>query len=339
MAASKLNVFHWHLVDWDSWPMQSHAYPLLWSIAWSPQERYSFSDVASIIEFGRARGIRVLLELDTPGHASSLCASYPDMCCDSPGCGWGPNSPLSPVPDAAGKNVSLDAILGLLTELAALSPDEFMHLGGDEAHPQCWNNTPSVRAWMQSMGYNSTNQVYGYFVAAADAHALALGKSPVRWQEVWDHFGTALDKRTVIHTWLSSAAIIEATSAGYRAIYSVDGQYYLDDLGETWEGFYNVDVLAGITNASAIPLVLGGETTMWGETVDASDLLATVFPRAAAAAERQWSYEVVSSSRDPYVLQRLQAFRCLLLERGLGAAPVGNAGARSAPAGPGSCAV
>ena len=57
--------------------------------------------------------------------------------------------------------------------------------------------------------------------------ALALNRSPVRWEEVWKHFTTDLDKRTIIHAWLSSAALINATSLGYRAIYSVDGEYYL----------------------------------------------------------------------------------------------------------------
>jgi hexosaminidase len=76
---------------------------------------------------------------------------------------------------------------------------------------------------------------------------------------------------------------------------------------------------------------------MWGETADGSDVLQTIFPRAAAAAERQWSYDVVTTSDAPYVLDRLQAFRCLLLERGIAAAPVTNAEARAAPAGPGSC--
>ena len=76
---------------------------------------------------------------------------------------------------------------------------------------------------------------------------------------------------------------------------------------------------------------------MWGETADGSDVLQTIWPRAAAAAERQWSYDVVTNSSAPGVADRLQAFRCLLLERGIPAAPVTNKVARSAPSGPGSC--
>lgn len=74
---------------------------------------------------------------------------------------------------------------------------------------------------------------------------------------MWKHFGTDLDRRTVIHAWLSREALINATSLGYRAIWSVDGQYYLDALNEPWTSFYDVDILAGVTNASAIPLILG----------------------------------------------------------------------------------
>ena len=333
MSYAKLNVVHWHIVDWQSWPLQSTALPNLWAAAWSPRERYTFGDVAAIVEYARARGVRVVPEFDTPGHASSMCVSYPALCCG----GHTGGSPLTPVPDAAGRNVTLDAVAAVIGEIASITPDEFFHLGGDEVSQACWNNTPAVRAWMAAHGFNSTDQVYEYLVAAVDAATIALGKSPIRWEEVWKHFGTDLDPRTVVHAWLSSGALIDATSKGYRAIWSVDGEYYLDALSETWEGFYNVDILRGVTNASAIPLILGGETCMWGETADGSDTLQTIFPRAAAAAERQWSYDVTTTSDAPYVLERLQAFRCLLLERGIAAAPVTNAEARAAPAGPGSC--
>jgi len=243
------------------------------------------------------------------------------------------------VPDASGKNVALDAIQAVLTELSALSPDNFFHLGGDEVDQSCWQQTPAVQQWMaaQKPPLTSTDQVYEYFVSNVDVMTVALGKSPIRWEEVWTHFGTQLDKSAVVHAWLSRAALINATNNGYRAIWSVDGFYYLDALDEVWQSFYDVDILEGVTNTSAIPLVLGGETGMWGETADGSDVLQTIFPRAAAAAERQWSYDVVTNSSDPLVGPRLQAFRCMLLERGIPCAPVTNPVARSAPTGPGSC--
>jgi N-acetyl-beta-hexosaminidase len=66
-----------------------------------------------------------------------MCVAYPDLCC-SAACGPGNNNPLSPVPDAQGNNVALNAIQAVLKELSAISPDAFFHLGGDEVDQTCW---------------------------------------------------------------------------------------------------------------------------------------------------------------------------------------------------------
>ncbi len=225
-------------MDWQSWPLESVAVPNLWNRSWSPRERYTLADIATVVEYARARGVRTVPEFDTPGHASSMCYQYPALC-PSASCSYGGNSPLTPVPDAQGKPVALNAIQAVLTEIAAQTPDEFFHLGGDEVDQSCWANTPAVQTWMAANGINSTDGVYEYFVERVDKMTLALGKSPIRWEEVWKHFGTDLDKSTVIHAWLSSDALIDATSKGYRAIWSVDGLYYLDALGEVWQSFYS----------------------------------------------------------------------------------------------------
>jgi len=74
---------------------------------------------------------------------------------------------------------------------------------------------------------------------------------------------------------------------------------------------------------------------MWGETVDASDIFNTIWPRAAAAAERMWSPATLTDTAA--ALPRLQWFRCFLNSRGIGAAPVSNTRARQAPEGPSGC--
>lgn len=116
---------------------------------------------------------------------------------------------------------------------------------------------------------------------------------------------------------------------------------------------YNNDPAYGVSN-NATHHVLGGQAEMWGETVDASDLEQTVWPRLAAIAESLWSPKEETSCSPIYsnttynpgicanldkAFPRLKAFRCLLLQRGVKAAPVGNGVARAAPAGPGGCYV
>ena len=75
----------------------------------------------------------------------------------------------------------------------------------------------------------------------------------------------------------------------------------------------------------------------WGETVDASDIDGTVWPRLGAIAEKLWSPEAATIPTPADMLPRLAEFRCRLNARGVRAAPVYDADARSAPPGPGSC--
>ena len=80
LSYSKMNIMHWHMVDTQSWPVESKKYPNLWMAAWSPSERYTLTDVAAVVEYGRARGVRIVPEFDTPGHAGSVCLGYPQAC-------------------------------------------------------------------------------------------------------------------------------------------------------------------------------------------------------------------------------------------------------------------
>jgi hexosaminidase len=68
MAQSKMNVFHFHIVDDQSFPYESRTYPELSDKgAYNKQDVYSQIDIADLIEFARQRGIRVMIEFDSPG--------------------------------------------------------------------------------------------------------------------------------------------------------------------------------------------------------------------------------------------------------------------------------
>ena len=95
-----------------------------------------------------------------------------------------------------------------------------------------------------------------------------------------------------------------------------------------WDAVYATDILAGVTNSSALPFILGGQVCLWGESVDASNVLSVLWPRAAAAAERLWSYNFKDSTAQTWeTVTRMAQFRCELLERGVPAPLPGAANA------------
>ncbi|XP_011076894.1 beta-hexosaminidase 1 [Sesamum indicum] len=326
MSYAKLNVLHWHIIDEESFPLEVPTYPNLWKGAYTKWERYTMDDASEIVNFAKMRGINVMAEVDVPGHAESWGAGYPDL--------W--PSPLCREPLDVSKNFTFDLISGLLADMRKIFPFELFHLGGDEVHTDCWSSTPHVKQWLQD--HNMTGKdAYQYFVLRAQEIAISLNWTPVNWEETFNAFATSLNPRTVVHNWLGSGVCPKAVAKGFRCIFSNQGVWYLDHLDVPWESVYYAEPLEGITDVSEQKLVLGGEVCMWGETADASNVQQTIWPRAAAAAERLWSNKESSGNPRSSVLPRLEYFRCLLTRRGVPAAPVRNFYARRPPGGPGSC--
>lgn len=324
MTLVKLNTLHIHLLDCDSFSLQVPSpFERLWEGAFSPRERYTTAELAAFVEFARIRGVRVVFEFDQPGHMGAMCRGVPSIC-PTPACapayGYDVLDPSSAD--------TLPAMQAVVSTLAGLSIDSVLHLGGDEVAFDCWLASPAIVKWMKANNISSGAGIYEYFVRKSNAMALASNKSPMRWEEVWTNFGTTLDPRTIIHAWKTAASVASASSAGFRVVYSVSGApTYLDYLDQQWDAFYSVDILEGITNASAIPNILGGQVCAWGETIDAASIQSVVWPRAAAFAERVWTHDTSVSAKSWETVTRFAQLRCTLLERGVSSPLMGAANA------------
>ncbi len=117
---------------------------------------------------------------DTPGHAAAICTGYPDAC-PNPQC----LQPLNPIPA-----LTLDIINGVFTEWNSVFPLNYLHLGGmrlgcvlHEVDETCWKNSSDIMAWATARGY-TVDQIYEWFVNQTNTMAVALNRSPVRWEEV-----------------------------------------------------------------------------------------------------------------------------------------------------------
>ena len=327
LTYSKFNALHWHLSDNEAEVLQSLANPRFWDSAYSPHERYTQRDMRELVEYARQRGIRVVPEIDVPGHMKSWCTVYPEVCPD----------PACPEPiDPSTEHVFdlLDRFFGEMTgreRLKGLFFDDFFHLGGDEVDTHCWLQTPRIKQWMEERGMSATD-TYKYTVDRAHRLVFGFNRTAVNWEEVVTHIPQPVDKRAIIHVWLCSTPVQSIVEKGYDVI--VSRRWYLDDLDNTWEVFYNNDITAGVSEQGK-KHILGGEACMWAESVDTSNWFNTVWPRAAAVGEQLWTprekHDVDAA------LNRIIRFRCLLNRRGIEAAPVLNLKGRAAPLGQGGC--
>lgn len=75
LASYKYNAFHWHLTDNPAWRPQSKLFPQLndpknRQAGRDPEKSYSFDEIRDLIAYARARQVKIIPELDMPGHSA-----------------------------------------------------------------------------------------------------------------------------------------------------------------------------------------------------------------------------------------------------------------------------
>lgn len=251
MAYNKLNVFHWHITDSHSFPLELVSEPELANQgAYGSKERYSASDVNRILKFARDRGVRIIPEIDMPGHTGSWAEAYPeivachgefwlapsgqweDRFAAEPG-GVGQLNPLLPQTYKVVKNV--------IDEVAHLFPDGFFHGGGDEVNFGCWNNNTDIREFVNGGG--SMNDLLERFLREAHSYTTTKKKTTIYWEDVIlsSSINVSLSvlprEETILQTWNRGAANTKLlVSAGYRTIVSSSDFFYLDCGRGGWVG-------------------------------------------------------------------------------------------------------
>ena len=209
--------------------------------------------------------------------------------------------------------------------------DNYIHLGGDEANTICWTEDPVIVNWMKKNHF-TPYEAYQYFLQTVNNIARSHNRITIQWDDA-----TGLVSKNVIIEAYYFYNIHQVVSDGYHSILSNENGWYLDHLNLTWQIMYNNEPCKNIATTVCNEYVLGGEMSMWSESVDDSDMDQTIWPRSAAGAERLWSQRSQTDNNENNAHPRIEYFRCLLNVRGIGAAPTNNAIARQPPAGSSSC--
>ncbi len=329
MARLKMNVLHLHITDDQGFRFTSAAFPNLAS-----DEAYTQAELKALVTYAAARGVRVVPELDVPGHVSSWLQGYP---------AWG----VKPADDTIKFGVhraclnptdeSVYAALDtLFLEVGEVFPDRYVHIGGDEVHPAWWTEDPGVQEFIATHKLEDTRGLQAYFNRRLCASLTAQGKCVIAWDEVLHESVPDM----VVQNWRGATtrdiALAQSldcvVSAGYYLdlFYPAEMHYRYDpeasqaqlialeeemkqDLrlahvaqGMDWTVQWRNDAI----DIDALPVtakrgrVLGGEACLWAELVDEATLETRLWSRLPAVAERLWSAATVTDLTDFY--RRLQ---------------------------------
>lgn len=314
MAVNKLNTLHWHLVDDQGWRLEIRKYPRLTEVSgWRvpatapgapPLPRtggfYTQAEVRQIVAYAAARNVTIVPEIEMPGHALSAIRAYPALGTGAPvtpgaESDWGVFPWLYNVDDA-----TFGFLEEVLTEVMALFPSRYIHVGGDEAVKDQWKASPAIQARMKALGIADEDRLQSWFVQRMQRFLAAHGRRLIGWDEILE--GGIAPEATVM-SWRGIDGAVAAAKAGHDAVLSPSPALYLDNR----QGFgpleppgrgnlidlasvYRFDPAPAAIPAEARRHILGVQANLWTEHVRTEQRAAWMtFPRANALAEVAWS--------------------------------------------------
>ncbi|MBZ9610757.1 family 20 glycosylhydrolase [Rheinheimera maricola] len=222
MAAAKLNVLHLHLTDDQGWRFESKAFPLLHQVG-GKDGFYSQDELKQLVTYAAGLGIRVVPEIDLPGHTTALGAACPQLMAQA-----GPTQPerhwgVHPAVLDPSKPEVYQFIQTLLSEVASVFPDPYLHIGGDEVLPEHWLQSADIARFMQQQQLTTPQQLHSYFNRRLQQILQQLNKRMIGWDEVLD---SDLPTSVLVQSWRGTESLYKAAQAGHPAILSTG--YYLD---------------------------------------------------------------------------------------------------------------
>ena len=330
MAMLKLNTFHFHLVDNEGWRIEIKKYPKLTEVgAWRVDQEdklwdertpnpanafanpatapkkyggfYTQEDIKEIVAYASARGITVIPEIEMPAHAMSTIAAYPELSCHKRPIGV-PSGAVWPITDiyCAGQEETFDFIEEVLTEVLALFPSQYIHIGGDEATHTEWEHCPKCQLRMKEHQLKNVHQLQSYFIKRIDDFLTSKGRTLVGWDEIMDG---GLAENAVVMNWRGIEVGKKALAQGNPIVLTsdcyIDNYQGLPDYEPQANGGYlplkklynyNLEKEALADASVEKNKVLGTQANLWAEHVGSTEHSEyMLFPRLLAFAEISWT--------------------------------------------------
>lgn len=321
LALYKLNTFHWHLTDDQGWRLEIKQYPRLTSVgAWRTQTIvgrqpsdpshwtfdgtphggfYTQDDAREIVAYAKARFITVVPEIEMPGHSVAAIAAYPDLGVTGQplevATHWGVFSDI-----LNAKPSTVEFMQNVLTEVMAIFPSRYIHVGGDEADKAKWKVSPAIQARIRDLNLKDEDELQSWFIRQMDGFLTAHGRRLVGWDEILQG---GLAENAVVMSWRGTAGGVAAARAGHDVVMAPTSHTYLDYAQSSGPGepagqsavlplqtVYDYEPVPADLEPQYAAHVLGAQAQIWTEYMpDPKRVEYMAFPRLTALAEVVWT--------------------------------------------------
>ena len=320
LAIHKINNFHWHLTDDQGWRIEIKKYPRLTEVGSYRKETlvgnyderfpqqfdgkpyggfYTQDEAREVVAYAKERYITVIPEIELPGHAQAAIASYPYLSCKQDSTikvatRWGI------FPEVYCPRESTFTFLeDVLTEIMAIFPSNYIHIGGDECPKDRWKTCQDCQSLIKTLNLKDENGLQSYFVERIEKFVNSKGRQIIGWDEILDG---GLAPNATVMSWRGIRGGIAAAKSGHDVImtpgaYCYFDKYQADPATEptTIGGYLPLQIVyqfepipAELTEDEA-KHVLGAQANVWAEYMPSTESVEYMaFPRVAAMSEVLW---------------------------------------------------
>lgn len=319
LALHKLNVFQWHLVDDQGWRIEIKRYPKLTTVgAWRSTTTtvgdeknfdgvphggfYTQDEIREVVAFAAERFVTVVPEIEVPGHSSAALTAYPEFGnTDAPGYAPQIQNRWSIFPETyAPKPETLKFLDEVFTEVLALFPSTFVHVGGDEAMKDQWESSPATRTFMAANQLKDGHEMQSWFIRRTENFLSRHGRRLIGWDEIQEG---GLAPGAAMMAWRDVKWAIEAARLGHDVVMAPTSHTYFDytegtaeeeggaiGTQTTLEKVYSFDPIPAELEPKYHARVLGAQGQLWRERMPSLPVVEfRAFPRLSALAEVVWS--------------------------------------------------
>ena len=316
LAFYKINRLHLHLTDAAGWRIEIKKYPLLtefaawrtdanWKTWWNGGRKYlrfdepgasggyyTQDDIREIVEYARQHFITIIPEIEMPAHSEEVLAAYPQLSCAG--------EPYKNADFCIGNEETFTFLENVLTEVMALFPSEYIHIGGDEAGMAAWKTCPKCQKRMKDEHLSHVDELQSYLIHRIEKFLNDHGRRLLGWDEI---LKGGLAPNATVMSWRGEEGGITAVTSGHRAIMTPGGYCYLDSYQdapysqpEAIGGYlplkkvYSYNPVSTSLSAEQAKLVYGAQVNLFTEYVPTPEHVEyMLYPRTLALAEVAWS--------------------------------------------------